>query len=1282
MKIPRFLSLLCFSIFISQATIQAQWVQTNGPLGGPVHSIVISGTNIFAGTDGGGVYLSNNNGTSWTSVNSGLTNNYVYSFAISGTNLFAGTVGGVFLSTNNGSSWTAVDSGLTNTFVWSLVILGTNIFAGTNGGGVFRSTNNGASWSAANIGLTGSSILALAVSGNNIFAGTDGNGIFLSTNNGATWTVMNNGLTDNSIHALAVSGNNIFAGTNGGGVFLSTNNGASWTAMNSGLYETHIWSLVVSGTNLFAGSFLYFGGVFLSTDNGTSWTPVNSGLSNTDVQSLAVSSTNIFAGTDDGIFISANNSISWTQANTGLTNSQVWALAQSGGILFAGTQDGGGVLLSTDHGTSWTAASYGMDGYVMSLAISGSNLFAGTNGGGVDLSTNNGATWSQVFYAVPYVMSLAISDGNIFAGTSGGVYLSTNNGESWTAMNTGLTSYSIRSLVISGNNIFAGTDNGGGVFLSTNNGTNWIAIDSGLTNKYVWSLAVCGANLYAGTLGSGIFCSTNNGITWAAINSGPTNTSIYSLAVSEENIFAGTGGNGVYLSTNDGNSWTSINSGLTNYVVMSLSLDSTDGHLYAGTEGSGVFSLLLSSVISTGTIGGTVYNDRNYSHQFDAGDTILSGWTITLSGAENIQTLSDASGYYSFPNLPRGSYTVSELAPACWVQTSPPNSSSSLNTYVINIQGGEYITNFNFGNNPTSCYIGSSGGDLLDAGNYAPGNAPIDSGSITLSTNAIVSNIPSQFTLRSLRLGTGGALQFNPNVGTLTVTSTMQLDSGSSMTFPSSGTNGIQCSGNWIGHGKLYSGSSNIVFNGHNKSIILDPRTSNDSSILNTSNFYDVHVSGDSTVLAGNLHVAHTLSVDSSLFPRAGDTVMIQNSDESALSGVGKISRGAVQRAIKSGATGTYRFESPSTTLQFHGEGTNPSTVAMTVYPDTIPSTFNNQWLYVGGTPNPANHTVTIDSIGAYSKWVIGRPMAKILLPASRTKASFSSDQPVIHRMYSISQEGGSNFLSQVQLSYDSSEIPPGTDESTLGLLRGPYVTMIHNQGWNMISLPLIPDCAQTNVLFTNRASSAFCYTCQYQVMDSLKFGVGYWLKFPTSDTCHMVGNDLENDTIQVTSKWNMIGGLSVPIDKTQIHSIPAGLIASPLFSYTGTGYILVDTIEPGCGYWVKTSGSGKLVLSAREYQQKVVASQSGVLKGLNKLIVSDAKNNKQTLYFGTADSIPQLNFSMPPIPPEGSFDARFVDSSGGVMVVYADLKKPKKIPCANNRILISLNYQMGASGW
>ncbi|MHB1688609.1 MAG: WD40/YVTN/BNR-like repeat-containing protein [Ignavibacteriaceae bacterium] len=286
-------------IGLTSNSLQAQWVQMPNGMGTTQYgsSFAVSGTNIFSGNwQGGGVFLSTDNGESWTPINNGLTFPYVSSLAIIGTYIFAGTNGaGVFLSTNNGGSWGNVNSGLTNTGVWSLTISGTKLFAGTNGSGVFLSTNNGGSWTGVSSGITNQNILSIATLGTNIFAGTP-NGIFLTTNNGVSWTAVNDGLTNQYVNAFAVSGTNIFAGTVGG-VFLSTNNGGSWTAVNNGLTSLVVLSITTSGTNVFAGT---YNGVFCSVNNGGSWLIKNQGFNIIpEVRCLLVANNYIFAGTNN-----------------------------------------------------------------------------------------------------------------------------------------------------------------------------------------------------------------------------------------------------------------------------------------------------------------------------------------------------------------------------------------------------------------------------------------------------------------------------------------------------------------------------------------------------------------------------------------------------------------------------------------------------------------------------------------------------------------------------------------------------------------------------------------------------------------------------------------------------------------------------------------------------------------------------------------------------------------------------------------------------------------------
>jgi photosystem II stability/assembly factor-like uncharacterized protein len=299
-----FLTVCMFTFLIPPHTVYANWTKTSGINAGSINALAVSGRNIFAGTGGGGVFLSTNNGTSWTAVNSGMpANSNIHSFAVRGSNIFAGTVGrGVFLSTNNGSNWTAVNNGLpANASVYSLAVNDSNIFAGTfAGGSVFLSIDNGTSWTAVNNGLpTNAVVYSLTMSGNKIFATANGR-VFLSTNNGTNWTAVNNGLPVFAFAGrLAVIDSNIFAGTDGGGVFLSTNNGTTWRPVNNGLTDSTVWSLAVDRCLIFAGT--RSKGVFFSADDGTTWKAISEGLTDTtNVWSLAVNDSFVFAGADGG----------------------------------------------------------------------------------------------------------------------------------------------------------------------------------------------------------------------------------------------------------------------------------------------------------------------------------------------------------------------------------------------------------------------------------------------------------------------------------------------------------------------------------------------------------------------------------------------------------------------------------------------------------------------------------------------------------------------------------------------------------------------------------------------------------------------------------------------------------------------------------------------------------------------------------------------------------------------------------------------------------------------
>jgi hypothetical protein len=64
---------LLLLLYYSVATLNAQWMQTNGPYGGTINCLAFNGSNAFAGTYQG-VYLSSDDGNVWTQQTSCVVN--------------------------------------------------------------------------------------------------------------------------------------------------------------------------------------------------------------------------------------------------------------------------------------------------------------------------------------------------------------------------------------------------------------------------------------------------------------------------------------------------------------------------------------------------------------------------------------------------------------------------------------------------------------------------------------------------------------------------------------------------------------------------------------------------------------------------------------------------------------------------------------------------------------------------------------------------------------------------------------------------------------------------------------------------------------------------------------------------------------------------------------------------------------------------------------------------------------------------------------------------------
>ena len=134
--------------------------------------------------------------------------------------------------------------------------------------------------------------------------------------------------------------------------------------------------------------------------------------------------------------------------------------------------------------------------------------------------------------------------------------------------------------------------------------------------------------------------------------------------------------------------------------------------------------------------------------------------------------------------------------------------------------------------------------------------------------------------------------------------------------------------------------------------------------------------------------------------------------------------------------------------------------------------------------------------------------------------------------------------------------------------------------GWNLVSVPILADNMSKSFLFPTAISPVYAYDSGYYTVDTLLNGEGYWVKFSSNETISLHGNFITENSINVSSGWNMIGPFDKIIYVDSITTQPPNILASPFYGFGG-GYYIANTLEPGKGYWIKTNANGTLHFDA-----------------------------------------------------------------------------------------------------
>ncbi len=536
------------------------------------------------------------------------------------------TRGVVYKTTSGGANWTAVWRGDNLArYIWidprnkNVIYVSTGIFdreaansdseQGLPGGeGVVKSIDGGQTWANVNSGLNNLYVGSLYMSTQNpdiLLAGTGNNqyhaesGVYLTENGGQTWTQTLSGDIITSVEISTSNPSLAYAGSSTW-IYRSLDGGHSWQRLANGGEENGWGSTGIRAgfpidfqvdprdpERIFANE--YGGGNFLSLDGGESWVVASTGYTGAQVRAITVDplhSGGVIAAARSGIFISYDGGLEWIGIGDPPARVMEWnAVAvnpQDPQHILAANNWMSEILISNGSEVSWSHTN--------------------TNIGG------NRAGWRVIVFAPSDPQTVYVGSAGYYSAGSFSINMpgkgflkSIDGGRSWQKINTDLTQDShVTGLAVATMDpqlVFASTA-GKGILSSSDGGGTWDQKNTGLRNLNALSIAVHPLDplsLLVGLSRGGVFRSADGGENWKASANGmapeSSITSIVFDPTKPDIVYASDLHSGVYRSTDGGKSWQLINNGLRMRSVNALAISSDGQHLYAGTEGEGVYRL-------------------------------------------------------------------------------------------------------------------------------------------------------------------------------------------------------------------------------------------------------------------------------------------------------------------------------------------------------------------------------------------------------------------------------------------------------------------------------------------------------------------------------------------------------------------------------------------------------------------------------------------------------------------------------------------------------------------
>jgi photosystem II stability/assembly factor-like uncharacterized protein len=483
--------------------------------------------------------------------------------------------------------------------------------------------------------------VAIDPSNNNImFVTSPGGGIWKTSNSGTSWQPL---VDENSTWMFAnhaaidpINTNIVYVALNSGGVIKSTNGGINWS--NTGSGPGAVYKVVIQPGNSNIIFLAASNGIFRSVNAGATWTLVHNQRKE-DIE-FQPGNTSVLYATGTGttgvsiFWRSVDNGLTWTgaEAASGITGTgrtlvsvspadpQVVYVVQANGSVF------GSFYRSNDAGLSFTktisgggcnnffgyetsgCGTTGQATYDMAMCVNPANPNEIHIAGIICWkSIDGGMTWvpktawslpNSIGYNHADVHGLEYINQKIYSVSDGGIYVSTDQGNSWTDLSAGLgirQFYKIASSKTS-ERIFTGgaQDNGSSIRRATG-WIDWLGADgmdclvSPLDSNLIWGTSQNG-NIYR---------TNNGGMGYSGLTKPSNGNWVTPLAIeSNSNVIYG-GWTGVYKSTNQGSNWTLLSGSTITAALDVLAVAPSDPNyiyasrsntLYVTTDGGNTWS--------------------------------------------------------------------------------------------------------------------------------------------------------------------------------------------------------------------------------------------------------------------------------------------------------------------------------------------------------------------------------------------------------------------------------------------------------------------------------------------------------------------------------------------------------------------------------------------------------------------------------------------------------------------------------------------------------------------